>query len=61
MANSRRRWATVIENALKMMNAPTSTAMPPNERRTGRRKPPMASLICLVWSVAACWPVLTSA
>ena len=46
IANSRRRWATVIEKALKMMNAPTSTAMPPNERRTGRRKPPMASLSC---------------
>ena len=47
IANSRRRWATVIENALKMMKAPTSTAMPPKQSRTGRRKPPMASLICL--------------
>ena len=36
MANSRRRCATVIENALKMMNAPTSTAMPPKESSAGR-------------------------
>ena len=27
-ANSRTRWATVIENVLKMMNAPTSSAAP---------------------------------
>ena len=60
IANSRRRCATVIENALKMMNAPTSTAMPPNDRSIGRRKLPMASLSCLVWSVAACVPVFTS-
>ena len=37
IANSRLRCATVIEKALKMMNAPTSTAMPPKASRTGRR------------------------
>ena len=33
MANSRIRWATVIEKALKMMNAPTITATPPKASR----------------------------
>ena len=47
IANSRRRCATVMENALKMMNAPTSTAMPPKLSSTGRRNAPMASLSCL--------------
>ncbi len=61
IANSRRRWATVIEKALKMMKAPTSTAMPPNDSSMGLRNMPMASLSCLVWSAAACVPVLTSA
>ena len=31
--NSRARWATVIESVLKMMNAPTNRAMPPNATR----------------------------
>src|SRR5665648_1007248 len=61
MANSRRRCATVIEKALKMMKAPTSTAMPPKESSAGLRKVPIASLICLVWSAAACVPVFTTA
>ncbi len=61
MANSRRRCATVMEKALKMMNAPTNTAMPPNESSMGLRNMPMASLSCLLWSAAACVPVLTSA
>ena len=61
MANSRRRCATVIEKALKMMKAPTSTAMPPKDSSAGLRNVPIASLICLVWSAAACAPVLTSA
>ncbi len=60
IANSRRRWATVIEKALKMMKAPTSTAMPPKLSSTGRRKAPIASLSALVWSAAAWAPVLTS-
>jgi hypothetical protein len=29
VANSRVRWATVIESVLKMTNAPTNSAMPP--------------------------------
>ncbi len=61
MANSRRRWATVIEKALKMMKAPTSTATPPSESSTGLRNEPMASLIWALWSAAACSPVFTSA
>ena len=61
MANSRRRCATVMEKALKMMKAPTSTAMPPNDSSIGLRNMPMASLRTLVWSAAACVPVLTSA
>ena len=47
-ANSRRRCATVMEKALKMMKAPTNTAMPPKLSNTGRRKVPMASLSALV-------------
>ena len=42
MANSRRRCATVMEKALKMMKAPTSTAMPPKDSSAGVRKEPMA-------------------
>ncbi len=60
MASSRRRWATVIEKALKMMKAPTSTAMPPKLSSTGLRKAPIESLTDLVWSAAAWAPVLTS-
>ena len=33
VANSRVRWATVIENVLKMTNAPTKSAMPANVSR----------------------------
>ena len=33
VANSRVRWATVIENVLKMTNAPTKSAMPAKTRR----------------------------
>ncbi len=35
IANSRMRWATVIEKVLKMTNAPTSTAAPANASRAG--------------------------
>ena len=38
VASSRMRWATVIENVLKMMNAPTNTATPPNASRSGRQE-----------------------
>jgi hypothetical protein len=61
MANSRRRCATVMENALKMMKAPTRTAMPPNDSSMGLRNMPMASLSVLVWSAAAWVPVFTVA
>ena len=33
VANSRTRWATVIERMLKMTNAPTNSATPANESR----------------------------
>jgi hypothetical protein len=36
VANSRVRWATVIENVLKMTNAPTNSAMPANVSRKYR-------------------------
>ncbi len=36
--NSRVRWATVIENVLKMMNAPTTSATYANTSRNVRRK-----------------------
>ena len=35
-ASSRVRWATVIENVLKMMNAPTSTAIAGEREQRGR-------------------------
>ncbi len=38
MANSRMRWATVIEKVLKMTNAPTSTAAPANASSGGREE-----------------------
>jgi hypothetical protein len=59
-ANSRRRCATVIENVLKMMNAPTSSAAPENARSAGFRNAPMLSLISFDLSAVACAPVLTS-
>ena len=33
VANSRVRWATVIERVLKITNAPTNSAMPPKPSR----------------------------
>ena len=39
IANSRVRWATVIESVLKIVNAPTRTATPPNTSRTVRMMP----------------------
>ncbi len=61
MANSRMRWATVIEKALKMMKAPTITATPPKASRMVRKTLPMASLTALVESATLCAEVLTSA
>ena len=48
MANSRRRWATVMLKALKMMNAPTKTETPANARSTGVRNEPMESAVSAV-------------
>ena len=59
-ANSRRRWATEIENVLKMMKAPTSRAAPEKASSAGVRKLPMLSLACLASSAAARSPVLVS-
>ena len=59
MANSRRRWATVMLKALKMMNAPTKTETPANARSTGVRKELMEAAVSAVASAAACSPVLT--
>ena len=33
VANSRERWATVIESVLRITNAPTNSAMPPKPSR----------------------------
>ena len=40
--NSLTRWATVIENVLKMMNTPTKSATPAKVSRAGVRKPEMS-------------------
>ena len=37
--NSRTRWATVIENVLKITKAPTTRATPANTNRAMERKP----------------------
>ena len=60
MANSRRRWATVIEKALKMMKAPTNTATPPKASSAGCRNELIELEASLLWLAAACAPVLTS-
>ena len=59
IANSRRRCATVMLKALKMMKAPTKTETPANARSTGVRNEPIASAVSAVASAAACSPVLT--
>ena len=43
-ANSRVRCATVIENVLKMMNAPTNSEMPANASSAVRRKPRLSRM-----------------
>jgi hypothetical protein len=52
VANSRVRWATVIDRVLKITNAPTSSAMPPKPSRS-MRIVPMPSLSCAA-SCSAC-------
>ena len=59
MANSRRRCATVMLKALKMMKAPTKTETPANASSIGVRKVLMEAAVSLVASAAACSPVLT--
>ena len=54
------RSATVIENVLKMMNAPTSSAAPANVSSAGVRNPPMSELMSSAVSSALSRPVLTS-
>jgi hypothetical protein len=59
-ANSRVRSATVIENVLKMMNAPTSSAAPANASSAGVRKLPISELMSAAVSSALSRPVETS-
>ena len=53
------RWATVIENVLKIMNAPTRRAATANTR-SRVLKPPSAFTTLDRSSLAACWPVTAS-
>ena len=53
------RCATVIENMLKMMKAPTSTATPPNASSAGPRKPLMTSAMPFESAFAFSAPVCT--
>ena len=59
IANSRMRWATVIEKVLKMTNAPTSTAAPANASNAGVKNELIAPEIWSVCSFAASVPVCT--
>ena len=54
-ANSRMRWATVIEKVLKIRKAPTNSAMKANASSAVFRKPRLSrmSLDCLVGLLAA--------
>lgn len=57
-ANSRIRWATVIEKVLKMMNAPTKRAIPAKASSAVVRKPSASWMSETSWS-ACCCPVRT--
>ena len=59
IAISRMRWATVIENMLKIRKAPTSTATPPNANSAGPRKLLMRSEIPFESASAFSVPVCT--
>ena len=59
IANSRVRWATVIANVLKMMNAPANTVAPANASNSGVRKSLMPPAVSLACSAAASGPVCT--
>ena len=56
--NSRVRWATVIENVLKIWNAPTNSDTPANTSRAIRKKLRLFSM-SVVCRFAACSPVST--
>ena len=59
VANSRERWATVIESVLRITNAPTNSAMPPKPSRkyVMNFRP---SLTFLASALAAASPVWTT-
>ena len=57
--SSRVRWATMIENVLKMMNVPTNSAIPAKTSSAVRMKP-SPSLTWLAASSAACVAVTAS-
>ena len=58
MPNSRVRWATVIENVLKIWNAPTNSDTPANTSRAIRKKPRFSAMSS-VCRCAASSPVST--
>ena len=60
VANSRERWATVIESVLRITNAPTNSAMPPKPSRKYVMNFRL-SLVSLESAAACASPVLTSA
>ena len=53
------RCATVIENVLKMMKAPTNTAAPANASRSGVKKPLIELVMSLLEVCAFSAPVWT--
>ncbi len=59
-AESRFRWAMMIEKVLLMLKAATSRAIPPNTPRNVRRKPRKSLLISSLFSSTSSWPVRTS-
>ncbi len=56
--NSRVRWATVIENVLKIWKAPTNSDTPANTSSAIRRNFRLSAMSS-VWRCAACSPVST--
>jgi hypothetical protein len=55
VANSRVRWAIVIESELAITKLPTNSATPPNASRNPRRNPmnsSVSSASSRAWSVA---------
>ena len=58
--NSRVRWATVIENVLKIRNAPTNTEIPAKTSRNVVRKPKPSLMSADCWAASSA-PVFASA